>query len=170
MERYTEWRNGHGCGLPGKDCYTRLAEYEDTGLEPSRINSQFINDVIDENKRLKAELDRIKASAVKIVDVKEDDLERLVRIMQTQPICTAEKDQHPTGCLRPCEAVYYEGGQRRDVTGRFHGWGSDYEEFCDAGPGNFTVAIVEEDDGRIAVCNANTVRFLDREPKSEEGR
>lgn len=29
MERYTEWIGGHGSGLPGKDCYTKLAEYED---------------------------------------------------------------------------------------------------------------------------------------------
>ncbi len=34
MERMTEWRGGHGAGLPGKDCYTRLAEYEDSGLTP----------------------------------------------------------------------------------------------------------------------------------------
>lgn len=31
MERYTEWDSSHthGCGLPGKDCYTKLAELED---------------------------------------------------------------------------------------------------------------------------------------------
>ena len=31
MERYTEWdsTHTHGCGLPGKDCFTKLAEYED---------------------------------------------------------------------------------------------------------------------------------------------
>ena len=29
MERFTEWIGGHGSGLPGKDCYTKLAEYED---------------------------------------------------------------------------------------------------------------------------------------------
>lgn len=31
MERYTEWdsTHTHGCGLPGKDCYTKLAELED---------------------------------------------------------------------------------------------------------------------------------------------
>ncbi len=29
MERFTEWIDGHGSGLPGKDCYTKLAEYED---------------------------------------------------------------------------------------------------------------------------------------------
>lgn len=29
MDRFTEWIGGHGSGLPGKDCYTKLAEYED---------------------------------------------------------------------------------------------------------------------------------------------
>lgn len=29
MERFTEWIGGHGSGLPGKDCYTKLAENED---------------------------------------------------------------------------------------------------------------------------------------------
>lgn len=29
MERFTEWIAGHGSGLAGKDCYTKLAEYED---------------------------------------------------------------------------------------------------------------------------------------------
>lgn len=29
MERYTEWIGSHGSGLPGKDCYTKLAKYED---------------------------------------------------------------------------------------------------------------------------------------------
>lgn len=29
MERFTKWIGGHGSGLPGKDCYTKLAEYED---------------------------------------------------------------------------------------------------------------------------------------------
>ena len=31
MERFTEWdkEHKHGCGLEGKDCFTKLAEYED---------------------------------------------------------------------------------------------------------------------------------------------
>ena len=31
MERFTEWdkEHKHGCGLAGKDCFTKLAEYED---------------------------------------------------------------------------------------------------------------------------------------------
>lgn len=37
MERFTEWRDAHGAGKPGKDCYTQLAKYEDTGLTPEQI-------------------------------------------------------------------------------------------------------------------------------------
>ena len=31
MERFTEWdrEHKHGCGLAGKDCFTKLAQYED---------------------------------------------------------------------------------------------------------------------------------------------
>ena len=36
MERLTEWRDGHGSLLHG-DGYTRLAEYEDIGMEPAEI-------------------------------------------------------------------------------------------------------------------------------------
>lgn len=38
MERLTEWRDGHGALLHG-DGYTKLAQYEDTGLEPGEIKS-----------------------------------------------------------------------------------------------------------------------------------
>lgn len=37
MERYTEWLGGRGAGLPGKDCYTRLAMYEDSELSPEQV-------------------------------------------------------------------------------------------------------------------------------------
>lgn len=39
MERFTEWNSdhSHAGGLPGKDCYTQLARYEDTGLTPEEV-------------------------------------------------------------------------------------------------------------------------------------
>lgn len=161
LERYTEWRNGHGCGLPGKDCYTRLAEYEDTGLMPSQIDSQFINAVIYENKLLKAELDRIKASAVMMLEVKEKDLEKLMQSMRGQPLCITEEDPNPECCLRPCRAARYEAREKIEVFGLFHRWSSQYEEF-ENGPGNFTVALVEAEDGKVYECMADSVQFLDR--------
>lgn len=42
MERLTEWRDGHGALLHG-DGYTKLAQYEDTGLEPEAISSLSTN-------------------------------------------------------------------------------------------------------------------------------
>lgn len=41
MERFTEWVGGHGSGLPGKDCYTRLAQYEDIGKTPEEISKDL---------------------------------------------------------------------------------------------------------------------------------
>lgn len=41
MERYTMWIDGHGAGLPGKDCYTQLARYEDIGLTPEEISEKL---------------------------------------------------------------------------------------------------------------------------------
>ena len=70
---------------------------------------------------------------------------------------------NPTDALRPCKGTYWDRGKAHEVVGRFHCWGSDYEEFCDAGPGNFTVGIIEQDDGTVAMCRADTIVFLDRE-------
>lgn len=38
FKRTTMWNadHTHGCGLPGCDCYTKLAQYEDTGLTPEQ--------------------------------------------------------------------------------------------------------------------------------------
>lgn len=38
MERFTEWFREHGAGRPGKDCYTQLALYEDSGLTPEEVS------------------------------------------------------------------------------------------------------------------------------------
>ena len=42
--------------------------------------------------------------------------------------------------------------------GYFHEWGSDYEEF-ETGPGNFSVAIVEDEDGNVFTPCASNVVF-----------
>ena len=65
------------------------------------------------------------------------------------------------GYLRPCKAVIYENGKKKDIVGRFHCWGCSYEEF-ETGPRNFSTAIIELDNGQIVNCAAETVRFLDR--------
>ena len=76
------------------------------------------------------------------------------------------KDQKTEGTpirhLRPCKAEAYLCPRvRKSVEGLFHGWGSDFME-VGRGPGNFTVALVEANDGQMYVCLPETVRFLDR--------
>ena len=75
----------------------------------------------------------------------------------------------PTKGLRPCRAIRYEKGEAIEVFGMFHRWGSQYEEF-DLGPGNFTTALVEAEDGNVYECVADSVQFLDRGPDIEERR
>jgi hypothetical protein len=41
----------------------------------------------------------------------------------------------------------------------FHQWGVDYEEF-ESGPGNFSVAIVEYNDGSIKMIYPPYIKFL----------
>ena len=45
--------------------------------------------------------------------------------------------------------------------GEFHQWGSDYEEF-ETGPGNYTVGIVEDSDGKIHQPFPENIVFLDK--------
>lgn len=52
--------------------------------------------------------------------------------------------------MRKCKGEYWirgKGAVQFD-DGLFHQWGAAYEEF-EAGPGNYTVAIVELPDGKI---------------------
>lgn len=44
-------------------------------------------------------------------------------------------------------------------TGLFHQWGCDYEEF-ESGPGNFSTAIVEMEDGSIENIPCDLVQFI----------
>ena len=42
--------------------------------------------------------------------------------------------------------------------GKFHAWGMDYEEF-ETGPGMFSVAIVEKDNGEVLSVPVELIRF-----------
>lgn len=70
-------------------------------------------------------------------------------------------NEEPVKGLRPCKATTYVKRAPIEVTGRFHRWATNYQEF-EEGPGNYTEALVELDDGRIVSCIADSVRFLDR--------
>ena len=58
-------------------------------------------------------------------------------------------------------------GLEDDREGKFHGWGSDYEEF-ESGPGNYTVAIVELPDGKVETVPPYLIRFLDSDIAKSE--
>lgn len=51
-------------------------------------------------------------------------------------------------------------------TGLFHAWGMDYEEF-ENGPGVFSTAIVECDNGSIINTPSEYIRFIDGDPIQE---
>lgn len=43
---------------------------------------------------------------------------------------------------------------------KFHEWGVDYEEF-EEGPGNFSAAIIELNDGSVELVHASLIKFID---------
>lgn len=67
----------------------------------------------------------------------------------------------PVSGLRKCSAKYWEDRTIHCITGWFHQWASDYEEF-ETGPGNFTTALVEDENGVVRHCLADGLVFLDR--------
>lgn len=71
--------------------------------------------------------------------------------------------------MRRCKAMFWDSGKKVSVEGLFHQWGANYEEFCDAGPGNYTVALIELDDGKIVEGIPDTVVFLDRRKEAANG-
>lgn len=56
---------------------------------------------------------------------------------------------HGTGCFQKDFATF----------GLFHQWGVSYEEF-ENGPGNYTVAIVENEDGTISEVLPVNIKFI----------
>lgn len=61
---------------------------------------------------------------------------------------------------RYCKGRYYKGGNYHNFSiGRFHQWGSNYEEY-ENGAGNYSVAIVELPDGTVIMPVADDICFL----------
>jgi hypothetical protein len=48
-----------------------------------------------------------------------------------------------------------------DCEATFHSWGCNFEEF-EGGPGNFSTAIVERDDGTVENVPVENIRFIDK--------
>lgn len=99
--------------------------------------------VLDLSPKVKAALDKLKA---------------MPAAMLPEPGATFDMSGLPK--LRPCKATRYYKGEYHEVKGWFHGWGADYEEF-ETGPGNLTLAIIEQEDGSVVTCPPDTVQFLD---------
>ena len=57
-------------------------------------------------------------------------------------------------------------GKKKIGEGKFHQWGTDFEEF-DTGPGNYTVAIIELSDGNIETFTPDMIRFKDEKNNQE---
>jgi len=66
--------------------------------------------------------------------------------------------------MRKCTAKTYRrratdrGWETLEISGLFHQFAPSYDEY-EAGPGNKTVAIVEDDDGQVWECSVETVKF-----------
>lgn len=50
---------------------------------------------------------------------------------------------------------------KSDFLGTFHQFGYDYEEF-ETGPGNFSTAIVEMEDGTVRNVPVEMIKFVDK--------
>jgi hypothetical protein len=48
--------------------------------------------------------------------------------------------------------------------GKFHQFGMDFAEF-ETGPGNYSIAIIEMDDGNIKQIPVDMIQFIDKELK-----
>ena len=58
---------------------------------------------------------------------------------------------------RYCKGRYYKAGAYHNFEiGKFHQWGSNYEEF-ENGAGNYSVAIVELPDGTVVMPVADDI-------------
>jgi hypothetical protein len=63
--------------------------------------------------------------------------------------------------MRQVTAKYWDSDQKQWAIfeGQFHQWAAKYEEFS-GGPGNYTVALVEDSTGQIRESLPEDVRFI----------
>jgi len=64
--------------------------------------------------------------------------------------------------MRKAQGLFWDDKKRdkRLVVGAFHMWAAKYEEF-ESGPGNYTMALIEDENGQIRECWPDTVKFLE---------
>ncbi|EFH4810827.1 hypothetical protein F9385_19185 [Escherichia coli] len=79
-----------------------------------------------------------------------------------QRVTTEGKAMRKVRCVK--DRYIWEGSDRKKVTdtfeGVFHGWGCDYEEF-ENGPGNYSVGIVELEDGSVQRFIPESIKFIE---------
>jgi len=71
------------------------------------------------------------------------------------------RNDTPVKNLRPCTAERWINGCVEPISGWFHGWVNDFEQF-ENGAVNISMAMVEDVNGKVHPCFYNSVRFLDR--------
>ena len=62
--------------------------------------------------------------------------------------------------FRKVKVNHWDGKSREELFGKFHCWGVAYEEF-EAGPGNYSIYIVELESGKIITGSPEDVTFID---------
>lgn len=84
---------------------------------------------------------------------------KLLRVMQE-----AKSNKGPQNILkmRRCTAAVWENGKKIPVECLFHQWVPNYEDCGEAGIANYTVALVELDNGHVMECIPDTVVFIDK--------
>lgn len=66
---------------------------------------------------------------------------------------------HEKQKLRKVKYYIREDGKMKEKYGRFHAWGYDYKEFGLEAV-SFSVAIVENQDGSMSLCDVESVWFV----------
>jgi len=98
-----------------------------------------------------------------------DDLEQQIKDLKEQVkegqfyYEEYKKQKQQIRKLRKVKFRRYANGRLQDdfiSDGLFHKWGSNYEEF-EFGPGNYTVAIIELEDGTIEEVQPHLIKFCD---------
>ncbi len=60
---------------------------------------------------------------------------------------------------RTCKGRYFKDGEWHNFeNGLFHQWGNDFIEF-ETGPCNYTLAIVELEDGKVITTGPENIQF-----------
>lgn len=77
------------------------------------------------------------------------------------PVRTGGSIRAYHGPFRPCKITYWDDGKEMTAHGKFHAWGTKFEEFRNQTVVQVTCAIVEMLNGQIKELEPEQVKFLD---------